>query len=72
MRQAERLRGAVEALGINHRANPPYSKVTLSMGLAPLKASSNKEVEDDLRWADDNLYNAKEDGRNRVVFDEQE
>ncbi len=67
---AERLRGKVEELGLVHSQNDPYNLVTLSIGLAPLTATEESQLDSDLRKADDMLYRAKDTGRNRVVHSE--
>ena len=64
---AERLRKAVEDLNIVHEQNPPFKKVTLSIGLAPFTASEASEVDGCLKKADTALYWSKDNGRNRVA-----
>lgn len=63
----ERIRSAVEALGIRHPNNPPTGVVTISGGIADIGPSVRLSVTDWLRRADLALYQAKADGRNRVV-----
>jgi len=65
---AERLRKAVEDLGIVHGGKV----VTISAGVAALSAGDFRTPDDLLREADDALYKAKETGRNRVVMYEGE
>ena len=61
---AERIRGAVEAEAIPHPGRPaPGTVVTLSAGVAP----GEGDVETFLEAADNALYRAKSEGRNRVV-----
>ncbi|OOZ39441.1 hypothetical protein BOW53_11550 [Solemya pervernicosa gill symbiont] len=65
---AEVVRAAVEALGIEHKENPP-GVVTVSLGVAtviPDNENINKPVSF-VNLADKALYNAKETGRNRFV-----
>lgn len=68
---AERLRVAVGALRID---TPQKSAVgiSVSIGLAALSAEHRSALEDPgmqlLRWADQALYTAKKQGRNRVEF----
>lgn len=62
---AERLRAAVENLGIPHAGNPDTGLVTASIGLAPLGASG--DVHTVIGEADRLLYEAKAAGRNRVA-----
>jgi two-component system, cell cycle response regulator len=63
----ERIRLAVEALGIRHPNNPPTGVVTISGGIADIGPSVRLSVTDWLRRADLALYQAKADGRNRVL-----
>ncbi len=64
---AERMRQAVENLAVQHSKKP--LKVTISIGIscAPL---SNIRCEELIQKADQALYRAKDQGRNRVVADE--
>ncbi|HWW66423.1 MAG TPA: diguanylate cyclase [Solirubrobacterales bacterium] len=66
---AERMRRAVEALGIPHPGRGPSALVTISIGVAVRKGQpgGGEEV---LREADEALYRAKDEGRNRVVVHE--
>lgn len=64
---AVRLRQAIEDLNVVHEKNVPYGKVTLSIGLAPLQAKDQADVEECLKVADDALYHSKNTGRNRVT-----
>ncbi|MFA5507721.1 MAG: diguanylate cyclase [Vulcanimicrobiota bacterium] len=64
---AERLRKAVEKLAIMHEKNPPYGKVTLSIGLSRLKATQSHQVDGCLKRADDALYRSKARGKNRIT-----
>lgn len=62
---AERLRAAVQAMGIPHEANPEGA-VTASLGVACL-LPEDADPADLVRRADRALYRAKAEGRNRVV-----
>jgi diguanylate cyclase (GGDEF)-like protein len=62
---AERMRGAIEAMGIPHPGLTPPGVVTVSGGVASLEADDTMETL--LKRADASLYEAKEAGRNRVV-----
>ena len=63
---ADRLRRAVEDLGISHEKNPP-GVVTISVGVAALSVSEPRSADDLLKEADAALYRAKNSGRNRVA-----
>ncbi len=69
LQAAERLRIAVAAepfaLGQNQRS----IDITISAGVAQIRAGEDNEAA--LKRADHALYRAKQDGRNRVVMDEQ-
>lgn len=60
---AERLRRAIEELGILHEGKA----VTISAGVAASSARCVRTPDDLLREADEALYKAKKAGRNRVV-----
>jgi two-component system, cell cycle response regulator len=62
----ERLRQAVTALAIPHPGNMPPGIVTMSAGLATVVPGEDTTPEITLREADDALYRAKAQGRNRV------
>ena len=61
---AERIRGEVEALALSHQHKD--LKVTISMGLAVYRQDGDNKDELISR-ADQALYRAKHEGRNRVV-----
>lgn len=63
---AERLRGAVEALGIPH-AGSLNGRVTVSIGVAASWPQAGEEEAMLVREADEALYEAKHGGRNRVA-----
>ncbi len=66
---AERIRGAVEALGIVnsgiHHADGSTAVMTISLGVAFAREGAPPQLV--AKWADDALYDAKRSGRN-VVF----
>lgn len=63
---AERIRGAVLALGTVHRDNPA-GLVSVSIGVAVARPRFGEAMELLVREADAALYEAKHAGRNRVV-----
>jgi len=64
---ANRLRLSVEALRIPHESKDSPGSLTISAGVAALRAGDPKSPDDLLREADAALYRAKEAGRNRVA-----
>ncbi|MFO0722323.1 MAG: diguanylate cyclase [Myxococcota bacterium] len=63
----ERRRRAVERLAIPHPGRDPHGPVTISAGLAVFDASEPSPIEAVLKRADEALYLAKRNGRNRVA-----
>ncbi len=61
---AERLRQAIEQLRIE--IDNVVVKVTMSFGVATWK-NTDSDIEQFLKKADENLYRAKEEGRNRII-----
>ncbi len=68
---AESLRTAVQSIGIEHKNND-HNVVTISCGVASNSALSGSDIgwETLLKHADDALYKAKAEGRNRVYSSE--
>ena len=64
---AERLRDEMRQLAIPHKASDVSPHVTLSMGLATLEPASDADFEALFRRADQALYRAKNEGRDRVL-----
>lgn len=64
---ADRLRAAVEKLGIEHSGSE-RGVVTISVGGATIIPAPQSQESALLRAADDSLYQAKRGGRNRVVW----
>lgn len=65
---AERLRRAVEELGIDHPSGMPPGVVTISVGIAAFDPVCDTTDDELLERADVALYQAKQAGRNRVVI----
>jgi two-component system, cell cycle response regulator len=63
---AERLRRAIEGEKIAFRGN--ILQVTISIGIATLDGKNFETIEDLIHKADEHLYEAKENGRNRIVM----
>jgi two-component system chemotaxis response regulator CheY len=63
----ERVRQAVQDLGLPHPDNPPTDVVTISGGAAAIDPAAQLPVNEWLRQADQALYRAKASGRNRVL-----
>ena len=67
MRVANEVKAAIDALGIDHTASKVHSKVTLSFGVAAVIPSPKKSPKILVEAADQALYQAKNQGRNRIV-----
>jgi two-component system, cell cycle response regulator len=65
---AERIRAAVQALTFNGELRS--LSITVSLGVAGFKLSECRSVDGLIKLADDALFRAKDNGRNRVVCDE--
>lgn len=64
---AERVRQAVQALGLAHDASPSHACVTLSIGVATIRAQDpDASPQRLIAMADTALYQAKNSGRNKV------
>jgi len=70
-RQGERIRSAVESLAIPHQASSAASVVTVSVGAATVVPGEQREPNQLLAKADQALYRAKAQGRNRSVSAEE-
>jgi diguanylate cyclase (GGDEF)-like protein len=64
---AEKVRKAVEALGIPHETSSVSDHVTVSIGVATIVPAKGDTPKAFFEKADQCLYKAKEGGRNRVV-----
>jgi diguanylate cyclase (GGDEF)-like protein len=67
---AEEIRKAVVQYGIPHKASEIAPFVTLSLGVAEIKSQNVNDMShaDLFRTADAALYEAKQQGRNRVIY----
>ena len=65
-RLAETIRAEIEALALRHYASPISKVVTVSLGVAAAIPGPGSDPRDILVDADRALYQAKQDGRNRV------
>jgi len=63
---AERMRAAVEAMGIAHPASSVSRHVTVSIGVASRVPQRGQHADSLIAAADRALYRAKQSGRNRV------
>lgn len=64
---AHRMRDAVRALAIEHCASETAAHLTISIGVASLTPAAAVSPDSLLRHADEALYHAKAQGRDRVV-----
>ncbi|GGG26032.1 GGDEF domain-containing protein [Paenibacillus abyssi] len=70
-RIGERIRAAVEAEQILHKASIVGNFITVSIGAFTMLPAQNTEFEEMVAFADQALYSSKSDGRNRVTaFDQ--
>ena len=67
-----RIQRSIAELNIPHEASRVASRLTLSIGAAFILPSSARTHEGLIQLADEALYSAKEQGRNRVVVMEAE
>jgi diguanylate cyclase (GGDEF)-like protein len=62
----QRYISAIQAAGIAHPDNPPYGALTASAGAVELSQANCLDVDAALHDADEALYEAKANGRNRL------
>jgi diguanylate cyclase (GGDEF)-like protein len=63
---AQMITRSVEALGIDHEENLPWKKFTISIGVAFIDPEGRHDLKEIYKAADEALYRAKANGRNRV------
>ncbi len=68
----ERLLQAIVGLDIDHTGNPQYNIVTVSIGLCQVPDRPDASLEQVMARVDQALYEAKKQGRNRMVFRKEE
>ncbi|WP_340024342.1 diguanylate cyclase [Paenibacillus sp. FSL K6-1096] len=64
---AESIRRNIAELGIRHDRSPEYARITVSIGVASVRADGLREG-DIYKLGDDALYQSKAEGRNRVTL----
>lgn len=69
---AEAIRANIEAAGMEHRHSPVAEVVTVSLGVAVKIPTSRDERNGLVQAADAALYQAKHQGRNRVVLSDRD
>ena len=67
-----RIQRSIAELNIPHEASRVASRLTVSIGAAFIRPSANRTPDGLIQLADEALYTAKEQGRNRVVVMEAE
>jgi diguanylate cyclase (GGDEF)-like protein len=70
---ARRVRAGIEALNIEHLASPlPLKRLTVSIGAACVEPVAGRTHFGFIQLADEALYDAKEQGRDRIVIKDKE
>lgn len=64
---AERIRSAIESEQIPHPDSECSEVITISAGIAVIKPNDNQKKQQLIDAADEALYKAKQNGRNRVI-----
>ncbi len=67
MRVALRIQAAIRSLNILHESSPVGRTVTVSMGVASLVPGADDAIDRLARMADERLYSAKREGRDRII-----
>lgn len=70
VRMASEMRVVIEGLGISHESSPAPKVITVSLGVAAWVAEPRTTHDTLVSEADRQLYRAKQEGRNRVAWDE--
>ncbi|MCP4511419.1 MAG: GGDEF domain-containing protein, partial [Fuerstiella sp.] len=70
MNLPERLRREVLSLGTVHEAATHTKFLTISVGVAVISPDNGRSMAGAIQMADEALYQAKEEGRNRVVINQ--
>ncbi len=65
---ANSIKKEIENLEILHKNSLTSNYITSSIGVVCSKSNENRTIEELYKQADDNLYEAKKSGRNRVVI----
>ncbi len=68
---AERIRQDVASLNIPHGQSPTANRVTVSLGVVTVCCNQQIDASQLVALADEQLYQAKSTGRNRICFAEQ-
>ena len=66
-RVAERCLRLIDKLALPHAQNPHGQRVTVSIGMGTFTPDPGAEPQDALRAVDQQLYRAKQEGRNRIA-----
>lgn len=64
---ALKIHKAIDELKIEHRFSPVHNCISASAGVASMVPEINIDPEELINRADDNLYTAKKNGRNRII-----
>lgn len=65
---AEKMRSNIEALGIPHKGSETAEVITVSLGIGHCVPASDDDSDKLIQAADEALYRAKKEGRNRINF----
>jgi len=65
----ERLRKLIEETHFPGQEDMPFKKITISIGISEVKGKRKITAEEMIHHADELLYKAKSEGRNRVLYE---